>query len=97
MSIGVIMEVVAPAEKADALAQLLKDIIPDTRAYAGCEDIRVLRNSSKPEEFVIVEQWKERAAYDAYLAWRKQTGLPERMGAVLAAPPRVRFFEVTPY
>ena len=97
MSIAVIMEIKAPAGKADALARLLQEIIPDTRAYTGCEDIRVLRNSAEAEEFVIVEQWTDRAAYDAYLAWRKQTGLSERMGPLLAAPPRLRFLELTPY
>ena len=42
---------------------------------------------------VLVEHWDSRAHHGKYHAWRKETGVSAKIGAMLAGPPSTRYFE----
>ena len=42
---------------------------------------------------MFYERWDSRQHYEKYLAWRTETGAVNQLGAMLAAPPSIRYFE----
>ena len=41
----------------------------------------------------MIERWRSRADYEAYLAWRTERGDLDTLGAMLAGPPSIRYFD----
>lgn len=70
MSILVILSCEAPEGREDAVLDKLREILVDTRAYDGCEEVTVWQDEDRPTSFVVVERWVDRAHSDAYSAWR---------------------------
>jgi quinol monooxygenase YgiN len=93
MSCQVILEFrAAPGRVAD-VQQWLKGVLPDTRAFDGCQTLYCIQNQEDPEVVLIVEQWDSRQHYERYLAWRAERGDMEVFGAMMAGPPNIRFFD----
>ena len=88
----VLFEVEALAGKAEELIALLDEVLPDTRAYDGCESVAVHRDQDAPDRIVLIERWTSRAQYEAYLQWRAERGDP-RLGVLIAGPPAMRYLE----
>jgi quinol monooxygenase YgiN len=42
---------------------------------------------------VLYERWDSRQHYDHYLAWRYESGVVEKLGAMLNGPPSIRYYE----
>ena len=57
------------------LLETLKVVLIDTRAFAGNEGIETYSDQDNPDLVVLWEKWATRAEYEAYLAWRMETGL----------------------
>lgn len=93
MAVKIIIDIQAQPGKGDELAQLFHEVVPDTRAYAGCVECAVWRNQEDRDQLSIVETFETREAYDAYFAWRQSDGTLERLGGVIAGPPAMRFFD----
>jgi len=83
MSITVILELKAAVGKVDALLSYLKMVLPDTRAYAGYESLRVARDVDDPALVICVERWESAAAYRRYLDWRTETGVMGHLASLL--------------
>ena len=92
MSTLVLFEVDALAGRAQELIALFEEVLPDTRAYDGCESVTVHRDQDSPDRLVLIERWTTRALYAAYLQWRAERGDP-RLGALIARPPAVRYLD----
>ncbi len=88
----VLFEADALAGKAEELIALFEEVLPDTRAYDGCEGVTVHRDQDAPERLVLIERWTSRSHYEAYLQWRAERGDP-RLGALLAGPPAARYLD----
>lgn len=91
MSITVLVE--GTVKDNDAFDALMREILPDTRSYEGCEGLTVKRNMDESAGVVLVENWQSRAHYDKYLGWREETGVLGEIGALLDGPPSIRYFE----
>lgn len=76
----------------DAFDSLMRNILPDTRAYEGCEGITVQRNLDESSQIVLIEHWESRPHYDKYLAWRQETGVLDQIVALLEGPPVIRCY-----
>jgi quinol monooxygenase YgiN len=48
------------AAEAENIKRLLKEILPDTRAYDGCLGVDVITNQDDGNNLVLVEKWKTR-------------------------------------
>ncbi len=91
MSVTVLLDLNAKPGSMEAMKKLFVEILPDTRRYEGCEGLEVKINDDDPNNLVIVERWNSRPHYEKYFAWRQETGLLDRLGPLLGAPPSVRF------
>ena len=60
----------------EAMADLLKAALSDTREFAGCERIDVVLNEAS-DTYLLVEYWDQESSYDTYLQWRTDTGIAE--------------------
>ncbi|MFC1984459.1 putative quinol monooxygenase [Chloroflexota bacterium] len=93
MGILILLEAQAkPADISD-VKSYMAEIIPDTRTYDGCQKIDVYFNTEHTDSMVAVEHWDSRAHYEKYLTWRKETGVLDKLDAMLAGPPSIRYFE----
>ena len=93
MSVTIALEIQVQPGKADAVKEFLQKNLPDTRAYAGFESLTVHQNQDDPNSFVIWEQWATRPNYEAYLAWRDETGVLQGFVDMLAGPPSFKFYD----
>ena len=71
-------------EAVDAFCANLPATIGETAAFPGFGSIRIVRDGAK---LLFIETWESEAAYDAYIAWRTETGMMDAMGQILAGPP----------
>lgn len=94
MAVIVTFEVQAKPDQREALREFMRRILPDTRAYQGCQGLDLLIDQDAPERLVVLEKWESRAHYERYLAWREESGTVAKVGPMLAAPPTVRYFDV---
>ena len=93
MSIVVLLEIQVKPEALDEMKAFIKKILPDTRAYDGCQGLDVYGNLDDTGNLVFYERWDSRQHYEKYLAWRTETEIVNQLGAMLAAPPSIRYFE----
>ena len=93
MSVLVMLEIQVKPEHVSNMKSFLAEVLPDTRAYDGCQGIDVYSNTEDSGNMVAIEHWDSRAHYEKYLAWRTETGVLDKMGAMLAGPPSIRYFE----
>ena len=82
------------ATKPDELEALLREELHHTRAYDGCEGLTIHRNTDDPNNLVMVEYWETREHYEKYFKWREDRGDLEKLGAMVAGPPNIRFFTI---
>jgi quinol monooxygenase YgiN len=92
MSVTILLDLKAAPGAIDKLKQIFVEILPD---YDGCEGLDVHLNQDDGDNLVIVERWQSRPHYEKYFAWRQETGLLDRLGPLLGAPPSVRFLDET--
>lgn len=93
MSLTVLVEFQAKPEATHDLKTFFKEILPDTRKYQGCQSIYLYNNQQDANQLILIEQWDSHSHYDKYLAWRKETGVLDRIGGMLDSPPSIRYFE----
>lgn len=58
----------------DALVAKLLSILPDTRAFEGCNSITFVEAQAAPGTLTLIEDWESAEHYDAYKAWRRESG-----------------------
>jgi len=93
MSILVLLELEAADGKADEMIGVLKRTLVDTRARPGCEGVTVHQDHDRPTSVLLVERWATRADDDAYRAWRAGEGAVKEMAPLVAAAPRIRYYD----
>lgn len=54
--------------KQEEIAAILKKMIPISRAEPGCALYMVNRSVDDPRKFLLYEQYRDRAGYDAHMA-----------------------------
>ncbi len=95
MSVLVLVEAPVKSEDISKMKSYLAEILPDTRAYDGCQGVDVYFNTEDAGNLVLVEYWDSRAHQEKYIGWRTETGVSDKLGAMLAGPPSIRYFERT--
>ncbi len=74
MSIRVLVTIQAAPGKSDELHKKFAEILGDTRAFDGCESIELVRDQQDDHVLILIESWRDLAAYQAYKKWRKDSG-----------------------
>jgi len=75
----------AAPQKRDDLVNTLIGILPDTRAFDGCNQITFTEAADDPGSLLLVEDWASEERYEAYKAWRRDSGTSV-LGSDLVAP-----------
>jgi quinol monooxygenase YgiN len=92
MSVVVLLDFRVKPEALEESLQLFKKILPQTRAYAGCEGVDVYSNADDPTNIIFNERWQSKEHYQKYFQWRTETGFMDTFGAKLAGAPSIRYF-----
>jgi quinol monooxygenase YgiN len=93
VSILVLLELEAVDGKADEMISILAKTLVDTRARQGCEGVTVHRDHDRPNTILLVEQWATREDDDAYRAWRAGDGATPEMAPLVAARPKLTYYD----
>lgn len=93
MSVLVLFESQVKPENISNMKSYMAEILPDTRAYDGCQKIDVFFDTEDTGRMVVVEHWDSRAHQEKYRDWRDGTGFLDRFSAMLAGPPSLRYLE----
>lgn len=93
MSVLVLLEAPVKAEEISNMKSFLAEVIPETRDYDGCRSMDLYFDTEDDGKLVLVENWDSRAHHEKYLGWRTDTGVMGKIGAMLAGPPSIRYFE----
>ena len=93
MPVAVTIDLSVHPDKTDEFIDFIKSIAPDTRAYDGCELFHICADQDKPGRVLFYEIWESKAKQQAYIAWRQETGLMDKLGPYLAAPPAFSFLD----
>lgn len=91
------LELPVRPDKVDEAPPILSRILADTRAFAGCEDVRVVVDTGAPGTFLAIEIWESAEADAKYREWRAGEGAAglAPLGDLLAGPPVLRTFTAT--
>jgi quinol monooxygenase YgiN len=92
VSVKVVLEFQTAPDQVDAVKKMFWEVLPDTRAYEGFEGLTMHQDQDDPTKFLLFEQWETRPHYEAYLAWRTDTGFVAQLMPMLAGAPSIRFF-----
>ena len=93
MATAVTIDLSINPEKVDEFLAIIKEIAPDTRAYDGCQLFDIWKDEDNPGRVLFYEIWDSRRHQETYLGWRTETGLMDRIGAYLAAPPTISYYD----
>jgi quinol monooxygenase YgiN len=83
-------EFVAQAE------QMVRSSLELARGFEGNLGIDVLVDQADDTRWLLVERWESEAADSAYRAYRTEKGIRSELGPLLAGPPEVVKFNVSP-
>lgn len=95
MGVLVLVEASVKSEDISKMKSYVAEIFPDTRAYEGCQRVDLYFNKEDAGNLLLVEHWESRAHHEKYVGWRTETGVMDKIGAMLAGPPSIRYFERT--
>jgi quinol monooxygenase YgiN len=70
----------------DALAAALRDVVPPSRAEAGCVAISAFRSTRDPRLFYIHSRWVDEAAFDLHAGLPHTLHFLERAQALIDHP-----------
>ena len=62
--------------KFDALADMFRDVLDDTRSYDGCIKVDFYEDRGN-STITLVEEWETLSHQQKYLGWRIETGIQE--------------------
>ena len=94
MSVMVFLEMQSNTGNTEQLSSTLKDLLPDTRKYDGCQSVEVFNNQDDPNNLVLVQHWDSRQQYETYLNWRVETGALDTLVSMTSQEPNIRFFDI---
>ena len=95
MAVTILLETQAKPGGGDELLAMFKAALPDTRAWEGCIGLKAYRDQDNPDSIILVEDFETKEAYQKYLSWRQETGVFDQLSAMLAAPPSIRYLDLT--
>lgn len=94
MSLIITIAFDAAEGKRDALVDKLLGILDETRAFGGCEQITFTEELDRPGSLLLVEKWASTTHYDAYKAWRRESGTSVLAGDLVGGTPETNYFEI---
>jgi quinol monooxygenase YgiN len=94
MSIVVIANLSAKEESLEELKNYLKETLPDTRSFEGCQGVQLYENKEFPTKLTIHAKWVSEEAQKKYVAWRMETGALNKLMTMLSEPASMPFYNI---
>lgn len=91
MTVLVTLEAPIKSSSVADLPRLLRELLPSTRAFAGCGKVSGYL-SEDGHTLLLVEEWESKQAHEKYGAWRVTTEHGKQLGAMFEAPPTFRYY-----
>jgi quinol monooxygenase YgiN len=83
MSIGVVVDFEFKPGRASTLVETMRERLPFTRNYEGCEMVDLYVDHDNPDHLVLLERWASRAQYEKYREWAMaQSGTQDAVQAL---------------
>jgi quinol monooxygenase YgiN len=92
MSVIVTLEAEVKEGCREDLVNLLRELLPETRQYRGFIDISI-NFKRESNQVLFFEEWESVKNYEAYLAWRGEMGVMDRLGSLFASAPVISYFD----
>ena len=67
---------------AERMAERFVDALPVTRSFQGCRSVAVYYEE-RTQTFTLLEDWDSLEEYEAYLAFREDTGIQTQLDPLL--------------
>jgi len=93
MTTAVTIDLSIDPKRKEEFLNFIAEIAPDTRAYDGCVLFDIWADQDNPARVLFYEIWDSREHQERYLAWRTETGLMDKLGPFLAAPPVISYYD----
>ena len=93
MTTAVTIDLSINPDKLNEFLEFIGQIAPDTRAYDGCQLFDIWTDKDQAGRVLFYELWDSRGHQEKYLAWRTETGLMDKLGPFLTAPPAISYFD----
>ena len=77
MAVTNVTKVTVKPERLDEFKTYYKTLLPDTRAYDGCQQLEVYEDQDEPGNLFFVHRWDSQEHYQKYYAWCTATGVTE--------------------
>ena len=94
MSVVVNLQLKVKQDQVPTVLDMFREVLPGTRAYEGCQWVKIVKNLDDDNVLEAVSQWDSKEHYDAYLKWRVDTGVISALTEFLDAEPVFRFLPV---
>jgi quinol monooxygenase YgiN len=85
-SILAIIEMWIKPEDLETYSTYLKEILPGTKSFEGCQKIEIRTNPEDPTHILFQVNWSDVGQMMKYVAWRGETGVSAKLEAYFAKP-----------
>lgn len=93
MAVLVLLKLQAKSGRGSDIVGRLKSVLDHTRGFDVRNSLTVYKNQEDADNLVFVAQWKSKANYEKYLAWRAERGETDMLAGVLEKPPSTRYLD----
>ena len=97
MANTMILDLPVKPEKRDEFVGVLQGVVPDTRAFDGCQHLEIWTPEDNDGLIQIYEVWESKAHQEKYFAWRVENGLLDAIADFMAGEPAVTWMNVHEY
>ena len=94
MSVIVLVTLDVKEESVDDLKKYLKEILPDTRTFEGCEGVQLYQSNDSPTKMTIHAKWASEEAQKKYMSWRMDSGALDKLIPMLSGHPNLEFYTI---
>lgn len=96
MTCAVIAHFPVDPERLEEFLEALHAILPDTRAFDGCEVLETYVEPATPGLVVLWERWPSSDHHRRYVQWRTESKSAAALGPFLTGPITFRYLEARP-
>ncbi len=94
MSVIVLVNLDVKEESVEELKKYLKEILPDTRSFEGCQGVQVYESKESPTKMTIHTKWTSEETQKKYMSWRIDTGALDKLMPMLSEQPNLEFYNI---
>ena len=92
-TIAVTFELTLKPEAVEGFCAQMPITLEETREFPGFVAISIRRHADQPNRVILIEEWESRSAYEAYVAFRTETGMMDAMNDIITEEPRLEIWD----